>query len=399
MAWNQPGDDQGGKPRGGGARAPAAGNSLWTRWRQRWNAAPKARGPFYAVAVGVGLLLWLGSGFYQVDDGEQGVLQRFGAYEGVRSSGSGWHLPWPIETLTAVNVEKINSADFQARMFTSEAMLVNVMTSVEYQYGDARSALFALRDPDGVVREVGEAATRELVGQRRIEDLMSAAARPALAQALRSAIQSPLDAMGAGLRVTAVNISDVQVPEAVLTAQRELVQAGAERDRLAHEAQAYAADVVSAAQALAQRQRSEAEAYKLQTVSVAEGEAARFAPLAAAYARSPEVTRSQLYIETIEAILAHSRKVVIDGKGSNTFVLPLDKLNDAGALKALGVTGIAPTGAAAPAPAAPAASAAAAAATAPATPAPAAPAVAPAEGMATDGADRDDRGRERGDRR
>jgi membrane protease subunit HflK len=289
----------------------------------------------------VALLVWLATGFYQIEDGETGVVQHFGAYAGLRPSGAGWHLPWPVETVTAVNLGRLNSADFQARMLTSDAMLVNVTASIQYQYSDARAALFAARDPDALVRELGEAATRELVGARRIEVLMGGAQRAALTTALRAAVQKPLDAMGLGVRVLAVNLTDVQVPQAVLAAQRELVQAGIERERVAREAQGYAAELVPAAQGQAQRQRLDAQAYKLQVVGVAEGDAARFDPIAAAYARAPEVTRTRLYIETMETILARSRKIIIDGKGAgNTLVLPLDKLGEAGALKGAGVSGV-----------------------------------------------------------
>ena len=103
---------------------------------------------------------------------------------------------------------------------------------------------------------------------------MGGAQRAALTTTLRAAVQKPLDAMGLGVRVLAVNLTDVQVPQAVLAAQRELVQAGVERERVAREAQGYAAELVPAAQGQAQRQRLDAEAYKLQVVGVAEGDAA-----------------------------------------------------------------------------------------------------------------------------
>ena len=371
MAWNQPGDDQGGKPRHNSRRLPGGGG-WWRRWRQNWKAQPQVRGPYYAAAAATASLLWLATGYYQINDGERGVLQHFGAYAGLRSSGAGWHLPWPIETVTVVNLGRLNSADFQARMLTSDAMLVNVTASVQYQYVDARAALYAARDPDAMVRELGEAATRALVGGRRIEELMGGAARAPLTAALRTAVQQPCDAMGLGLRVSAVNLSDVQVPQAVLASQRELVQAGVERERVTREAQGYAGELVPAAQGVAQRQRLDAEAYKLQAIGVAEGDAARFDPLAAAYARAPELTRSRLYIETIETILARSRKLIIDGKGSgNTLVLPLDKLGDAGVLKAAGVTGIAEG---------------------------TAPAAGPPASSPADSAARDERARERGER-
>ena len=298
MAWNQPGDDQREAPRRSSGRAPV-GNRPWRRWRQRWSAKPRARAPFYAAAAGFALLVWLATGFYQIEDGERGVVQRFGAYLGLRESGAGWHLPWPIETVTAVNLGRLNSADFQSRMLTQEGMLVNVTASIQYQYTDARAALFAARDPDSQVRELGESATREAVGQRRIAELMGGAARAALTAALRAGVQQALDTLGVGLRVRAVDLTDVQVPEPVLAAQRELVQAGVERERIAREAQGYAAELVPAAQGQAQRERLEAQAYKVQVVGTAEGEAARFGPIAAAYARAPAVTRSRLYLSLI----------------------------------------------------------------------------------------------------
>ena len=379
MAWNQPADDKDATPRRSSGRG-SAGQGRLRRWRQRWKATPRARGPFYATAAGLAAVLWLASGFYQLDDGERGVLQRFGAYAGERSSSAGWHLPWPIETLTAVNLGRQNSAEFQSRMLTSDGMLVNVLASIHYQYTDARAALFAVRDPDVVVRELGEAVAREAIARRPIAELMSGATGAPLAAALRAGMQQVLDSMGAGLRVLEVSLNDVQVPEAVLASQRELVQAGVERERATREAQGYAAELIPAAQGLAQKQRLDAQAYKLQAISVAEGEAARFEPIAAAYARAPEVTRSRLYIETMETVLARSRKIIIDGKSSgNTLVLPLDKLADAGVLKAAGVIGVANT---------------AAAAAAPAIAAPAAPAAAAG---AVDHNASGDRGRERGE--
>jgi membrane protease subunit HflK len=355
--------------------------------RQDWQSRPGARGRYLTGVAVAALLIWLATGWYQIEDGQTGVVQRFGAFAGLRSSGAGWHLPWPMETVTAVDLGRLNSADFQSRMLTSDGMLVNVTASVQYQYSDARAALFAARDPDALVRELGEAATRELVGGRSIEVLMGGAERAAITADLRAAVQAPLDKMGLGVRVLAVNLTDVQVPQAVLAAQRELVQAGVDRDRVAREAQGYAAELLPAAQGQAQHQRLDAEAYKVQVVGAAEGDAARFEPIAAAYARAPEVTRERLYIETVESILAHSRKIIIDGKSAgNTLVLPLDKLGDAGALKSAGVAGVV-SGATAPVTAAPAAAP------------PAAPAASPpAQPAGTDRSARDDRSRDREER-
>jgi membrane protease subunit HflK len=398
MAWNQPDDDQGGKPPRRPPRARPAGNGgaggggWWRRARQRWSSSPQVHGTVYVTAIGVALLLWLATGFYEVGDGERGLVQRFGAYRGLVSSGAGWHLPWPIETVTTVNLGRLQNADVQARMLTRDAMLVNVMATIQYQYTDARAAAFAARDPDALVRELGEAVTREIVGAHDIQELMGSGDRGQLTEAMRAALQRPLDAIGLGARIVAVNLTDVQVPQAVLAAQRELVQAGVDRERVAADAQGYAAEVVPAAQGEAQRQRLEAEAYKLQVIGTAEGDAARFDPIAAAYAKAPEVTRERLYIETMESILAHARKIVIDGKSErHTLVLPLDKLGEAPpATRGAGVVGTVPGSAAT------AASGTTGAGGGPAAGAPGAggPAASPPASVNP----REDRGRERGER-
>jgi membrane protease subunit HflK len=284
-------------------------------------------------------------------------------------------------------------------MLTSDGMLLNITASITYRYTGASPALFAVRNPDALVHELGEAVLREAVGQQPIAGLMGGATRAPLSGSLRTGIQRVLDRMGTGIEIAAVDLTDVQVPEAVLAAQRDRVQASIDNERIAREAQGYAAELIPAAQGQAQKQRLEAAAYKSQVIGTAEGEAARFAPIAAAYARSPALTRNQMYVETIEAILAHSRKIIIDGKGVNTLMLPLDKLGSAGALKAAGVRGIIDVSAAAaqPASAPPAgAPAAAASAATPAAPPAAQPASAPAAAAAP--AD-DERGREREQRK
>ena len=341
MASQKPADSNGAKPRRGAPRPGNQGSGLLRRWRQRWAARPRARAPFYITAASLALLCWLASGFYQVEDGERGVLQRFGAFERERGSGAGWHLPWPIETMTIVNLGRLNSADFQSRMLTSDGMLLNITMNISYRYTGASAALFTVRHPDALVRELGEAVLREYVGQQPIAGLMGGTTRAPISVALRAGLQRVLDQTGVGVQIAEVNLTDVQVPEAVLAAQRDRVQADIDNERVAREAQGYAAELIPSAQALAQKQRLDAAEYKQQVIGAAEGEAARFAPIAAAYARAPAVTRNQMYVETIESILARSRKVVIDGKGINTMLLPLDKAGNAAALKAAGVLGIA----------------------------------------------------------
>jgi membrane protease subunit HflK len=316
MAWNQSDGDQGAKRRGG---APATGAAWWRRLKQRWSAGRGERGPMVGAMAGGLVLLWLLSGCYQIDEGQRAVLERFGAYAGERGAGVGWHLPWPIETITRVDLGRLNSVDFQSRMLSADIALLNITGSVQYQVRDAREALYGVRDLDHTVRDLGETMTRQLLAGRPLAEILNGKTRSTLIEALRDSVQRRLDALGAGARVMTVNLTDVQVPEPVLPAQRDAEQALQDRERLAREAQGYAGDLLPRAQELAQRQRLDAEGYK----------------------RAPEVTRNRLYVETMETILARSHKVIIDGKGGgNTFTIPLEKMLDAATARGTGVAGV-----------------------------------------------------------
>jgi membrane protease subunit HflK len=131
------------------------------------------------------------------------------------------------------------------------------------------------------------------------------------------------------VRISSVNLTNVQVPDAVVGSQRDANKAIEDRERFAQEAQAYANDILPRAQGQAQRMLQDAEAYKAQVVSLAQGDVARFNSVAAAYAQSPAVTRERMYIETYEQILGEVQKIIIDtsgGAGGNMIYLPLDRL-------------------------------------------------------------------------
>jgi membrane protease subunit HflK len=282
----------------------------------------------WVVAAVVLLLLWLASGTFQINASDRGVVQRFGRFSGVREPGLGWTFPWPIETVSKVNISRVNSVEYRSRMLTADVNLVEIRSAIQYQYLDPVKVLFQVRDPEQTLREVSESAIREVVGQANLDQVLGNA-RQQITEGTRDLIQRTLDSYNSGIRVTSVNLTDVQVPEAVIAAQRDANKAIEDRDRFSKEAQAYANDILPKAQGTAQRQMQDAEAYKMQIVAVADGDVARFNSVYAAYAQAPEVTRQRMYIETIEQIMQQSKKVMLDsrpGGGGNMIYLPLDKL-------------------------------------------------------------------------
>jgi membrane protease subunit HflK len=382
MAWNQPGED---KKRPAQRNAPdnSSLDDILRRWQQRvqrlWRPG---RGASTAAAALIALaaVVWIASGYYQIAVTERGLMQRFGRYVATVPPGAGWHLPWPIETITKFNVESIDGLDSKGVLLTADQNLIDIAWSVQYRITDPRAFLYQVRDPESSLRQASETVIRELAAAQNLDVLLSGNARTQISATARPRIQQIMDESHAGITITAVNLTEVQLPDPVVAVQRDFAKAGEERARQIAEAQAYANEIVPAAQSVAGHQLTEAQVYAAQVTAAADGEAQRFTALAQAYARSPETMRSRMYIETIEGILSHSRKIFIDTKPGNgsMIYLPLDKLIDtvraggapaAGGSTAAAASAIAPATAVTPAPAAspgPAAAGAPASATAPA---------------------------------
>jgi modulator of FtsH protease HflK len=332
MPWNQPSG-----PNNPWGRRPGQGGSdiderlkSWQKRLEQLLRSGGGEGGWLAWAVLVVVGLWLASGFYQVNPAERGVVQRFGRLVlPIRMPGIGWRMPWPIESVTKVNVDSVNSSDSKSRVLTADVFLVDLTFSVQYQFTDPVKKLFKVLDPETTLNEVSESAIREIVGRSTLDEVLVGSTRPEITRRTKELIQRVLDAYDAGVTVTTVNLKDVQVPDAVIPSQRDANKAQADKERSILEAQAYTNGVIPVAQGAASRLQQEAQAYKSQVAALAEGQAARFTQQQAAYAQAPEVTRRRMYIETLEGVLARAHKVVIDShSGGSMFYLPIDKLLD-----------------------------------------------------------------------
>ncbi len=289
---------------------------------------PFSAGPSAGVILLAFVLIWLAFGFYTVDAREQAVVQRFGKYQAVAGPGLHWRIPYPVDSITKVRSKEVKSVAYSAKVLTADLNLVEMQFGVQYQLRDPYKFLFKVRDSEETLREVSESAIREVVGRSSLESVF-VSNRQQITAKTQDLIQRTLDQYNAGISVTSVNLTDIQVPDAVAPSQRDANKALADRERLVKEAAAYASGILPVAEGQAQRQLLEAQAYKSQVVSIAEGEASRFEQFATAYTAAPQVTRQRLYIEAVEAVLGKTQKIFIDtkaGAGGNMIYLPLDKL-------------------------------------------------------------------------
>jgi membrane protease subunit HflK len=300
----------------------------------------KSAGIGAGLVAAVVVLIWLGTGFFIVQEGQQAVITQFGRYKATVGAGFNWRLPYPIQRHELVFVTQIRSVDVgrdsivkatglrDSAMLTEDENIVEIKFAVQYRLNDARAFLFESKNPSDAVVQAAETAVREVVGKMRMDSAL-AEERDQIAPRVRNLMQSILDRYKVGIEVVGINLQQggVRPPEQVQAAFDDVLKAGQERERAKNEAQAYANDVIPRAVGAASRLTQESEAYKARIVAQAQGDAQRFKSLLAEYQRAPQVTRDRLYLETMQQIYGNVTKVLIESRqGSNLLYLPLDKI-------------------------------------------------------------------------
>ena len=349
MAWNDK-DNQ--NPWGGNKQTPPEIEEVIKDFKNKFNArfgggssgkggvSKAARGSFkYFIILAV--LLWLLSGIYIIDPAERGVVLRFGAFQSSTTQGPHWHIPYPIETVYKVNVERIRAAEIGFRniqnssysgavsseslMLTKDENMVDVKLAVQYKIADAQAYLFNVFNPELTLSHVVQSVIRQVVGDNSMDHVLTTG-REQVAQEVKRHSQNLLNDYGTGLLITAVTMQDAQPPIQVKAAFDDVVKAREDEQRYINEAKAYANDIVPKARGASQRLIAEAEAYKSQIVSKSEGEAFRFNKILTEYLKAPVVTKERLYRETLEEVLSSTSKVIVDSNSNTLMYLPIDQL-------------------------------------------------------------------------
>ncbi|HKX39570.1 MAG TPA: FtsH protease activity modulator HflK [Burkholderiaceae bacterium] len=323
---------KGGGPRGNGSGEGGNGGG------PNFQPDMKSAGVGVSLIAGVVALIWLGSGFFIVQEGQQAVVTSFGKYSHTADAGFQWRMPYPFQAHETVNFTQLRTKEVgrnnvvaatglrDSSMLTQDENIVDIRFTVQYRLKDARMFLFENRDPEDAVVLAAESAVREIVGRSRIDSVLYEQ-RDAIAAELVKSVQNQLDRLKAGIVVVNVNVQSVQPPEQVQAAFEDTLKAGQDGDRLKKEGLAYASDVIPKAQGTAARLREEAEGYKAKTIAEAEGDARRFTSVLAEYQKAPAVTRDRMYIDTMRQVYSNVSKVLVDSRNnSNLLYLPLDKL-------------------------------------------------------------------------
>ena len=312
------------------------------------NSTPPAGNPFAGRDIPVLpiliviVIIWLMTGFYIVDQGSRGVVLRFGKHVETTVAGPHWHIPYPIESVTTVNLQQVRTIEIgyrtdeaggskvkqpaEALMLTDDENIIDLQFAVQYDLKSAEDYLFKNLDADGAVRSATESAVREVVGKSKLDYVLQNG-REDVSTKTKILTQQILDRYETGINIVSISMQGASPPKQVQEAFDDVNRANQDLERQKNEGQAYANDVIPKARGAASRLVAESAGYKLRVENEAKGNASRFEQILTQYNRAPEVTRQRLYIDAQEQILSSVSKVLVDQKNGNSMIyLPLDKL-------------------------------------------------------------------------
>jgi modulator of FtsH protease HflK len=344
----------GGKSSGGGGGGGSAGGppdleELIRKGQERFKGLMPGgvggvKGIFLAVLLIV--FVWLLSGLYRVQPGENGIELLFGKYVNTTEAGLNFWAPWPVGSILRPNVEQTNQINVGFRslgagrgdasrdvpeeslMLTGDQNIIDIDFVVQWRIKSARDFLFNIRDPESTVKLAAESSIREIVGQTPLEEVL-ATKRTEVETKTRDVLQRIMDDYKAGVFIAEVKMQKVDPPQKVIDAFNDVQRARQDKERQQNEAEAYRNDIVPKAKGEASRQLEQAAAYRERLIKEADGEAKRFVSVYEAYLTGKDVTVRRLYLERMQDVLKKSEKVIIDkGQGGAGVVpyLPLPEI-------------------------------------------------------------------------
>lgn len=291
------------------------------------------KGPLLAIALAALAVLGAVTSYYQVEPDEVGVIRRFGRFVGTSDPGPHFRLPFGIDQVTKVPVQRQLTMEFGFRtgagaeaanragsgemtreslMLTGDLNVAVVEWIVQYKIKDPFAFLFRIRNVEETLRYLSEAAMRSVVGDHSVNEVLTTG-RQKVATEAKEALQVLADKYDAGVDIQQVVLQDVNPPDPVKPSFNEVNQAIQERERLINEAQAEVNRAIPRAGGEAEQAVRAAEGYAIERVNRARGEAGRFKALYDEYRRAPDVTRRRLYLETVAEVLPKAgQKVFID---------------------------------------------------------------------------------------
>jgi modulator of FtsH protease HflK len=298
----------------------------------------------FGAMLGVLAVIWLASGSYIVGPDQRGIVLRFGKHVATTDPGVHWRWPYPFETVLRPKVTEVQRVEIGFRtidagpparyadvgseslMLTGDENIIDIDLVVQYRISDPAKYLFKVRHLSETVKSASEAALREVIGRRRIDEALTVG-KLEIQEETKTLLQHVLNTYEAGLQVVAVQLQEVQPPKQVIDAFKDVASAREDKVRFINEANGYRSAIIPEVRGRAEMILRDAEAYREEKIRRAQGEAQRFLQILGEYQQAKEITRKRLVLETLEEVLPQMEKIILeDGAGRNLLpILPLGK--------------------------------------------------------------------------
>ncbi len=289
---------------------------------------------------------------YEVDTEETGVVLRFGKFSGFAEPGLHFKLPLGIDRVYLVQTGRVLKEEFGFRTvtpdirstftkggleeesltLTGDLNVSDVEWIVQFQISDPFKFIFRIKDPVDTIRDISEAMVRKAIGNANVTEVLTTE-RAQLASDIERDLQATLNQYDIGVRIVTVKFQDVTPPDPVKAAYNEVNESEQQRESLIFQAREQYNREVPRARGEAKQALQEAEGYAVERVNKARGETNRFLALLTEYRKAPSVTRSRIYLETLEEVLPRLEEIYVmdDKTGGLLPLLPLRKAMEGGA--------------------------------------------------------------------
>ncbi len=286
----------------------------------------------FAALIGI---MWLSSGIYKVNEGEQAIIMRFGKFNRSATPGLNFHFPSPIEKRIVEKVDKsrrieigyrstgaarstgaVSARDIKGEsiMLTGDENIVSLHVDVMWHIDDLSKYVFNIEKPEVTVKAAAESAIREVIGNTPISSVLSNK-KQMIADKMEKQMMQTLSQYNSGVVIEQVKLLRAEPPEEVIAAYRDVQTAKADKEKAINESEAYQNDILPRARGEAAKIVQEAEGYKASVIARAKGDASRFNAVYVQYASNKSVMKDRLYLEAIEEILQDSNKIIMGGNG------------------------------------------------------------------------------------
>jgi membrane protease subunit HflK len=293
------------------------------------------------------IIIWaLFSCYTTIPADSLGVLTRFGKFSDILSPGLRFRLPFGIDRIQTVAVQRQMKMEFgfgtrdstfyeqigddpdaEAGMVTGDLNMATVEWVVQFRIEEPKEWIFHVKNPGQTLRDASESAMREVIGDRTVDEVLTIGRQEIEDQCLLR-LKDLATRYGLGVTIMQVQLKDVHPPGPVQASFNAVNQAQQEREQQINLANGEYNKAVPHARGQAAQKISEAEGYALKRVNEAKGDAEKFVAVLEEYAKAPEITRERLYMETMAEVLPQlQRKIILDDKAAN--VLPLLNLQPA----------------------------------------------------------------------